>query len=368
MNKRLFIIISLIFLSSHTYAQAIKVKADENVELMSILARLAGFPEYCMNMAGQYVVDIINHFNDEYNHPAVIYMKELRKEHGVSYDAVMSMAIHLNNQNGTFKLIEEEANTLEERWQNVDKEKFLALLSQFYHDTHFKEFFNAHQTFYQKGISAFSENVMKYFDSRWYESFYGHAPDEIFSVIIGFPNGGGNYGSRRHIKGQQKEVFAILGFIVDKKNNPIYNKEDLSTLIHEFNHSFINPFLDERKYPNHIKALKTSVTQLFLSSQWAMSKQAYGDWETLINESLVRAAVICYMLDKKYPKEEIEAELSEQLQRNFRWMPELVALLREYEKHRNKYPTFEKFYPQIISFFNAYAEKEREEINSLFND
>lgn len=96
-----------------------------------------------------------------------------------------------------------------------------------------------------------------------------------------------------------------------------------------------------------------------------MAKQAYGNWKTVINESLVRAAVICYMLDKEYKPEEIKNELLEQVQRNFRWMPELVSLLRKYEKKQSRYENFENFYPKIIDFFMDYAKNESERFDIL---
>jgi hypothetical protein len=39
-----------------TKAQTIEPEVNENVELMSILARMAGYPEYNMDMAGNYVI------------------------------------------------------------------------------------------------------------------------------------------------------------------------------------------------------------------------------------------------------------------------------------------------------------------------
>ena len=41
-------------------------------------------------------------------------------------------------------------------------------------------------------------------------------------------------------------------------------------------------------------------------------------------------------------------------------MPELVSLLRKYEKKHAKYGNFEDFYPDIIDFFKEYAQKENE--------
>ena len=356
--KKYMVFLVLFISCLYAKAQSIVPQVNENVELMSILSRMAGFPEYHMDMAGQYIKDMDSYFKDNTDHPAVKYMKELRNKYGISFDAVMSMAVHLDNQNGSLSLIEEDSSTLEKRWKNVDKAEFLSYLNSFYKDTRFHEFFKAHEDLYEKGIKAYQDHVINYLDLDWYSDFYGNEPQETFSVIIGFCNGGGNYGVNRQIKGNKKEVFAIVGYYVDKEDTPMYNKEYLPTLIHEFNHSFINHFLDENRYPDHVRLLEPAATDLYRSSQWSMSKQAYGNWKTMINESLVRAAVICYMLDKEYKPEEIKNELSEQMQRNFRWMPELVRLLRVYEKKQNRYKTFEDYYPHVVSFFIDYAKEE----------
>lgn len=90
-----------------------------------------------------------------------------------------------------------------------------------------------------------------------------------------------------------------------------------------------------------------------------MKFQAYGNWRTVVNESVVRAATICYMLEHEfYSQDEVIRELLRQVDRNFRWMPELVPLLRKYEKKRKRYPDFKSFYPEIISFFDDYEQHE----------
>ena len=108
--------------------------------------------------------------------------------------------------------------------------------------------------------------------------------------------------------------------------------------------------------------MKEAGETLLASSLWAMSKQAYSNWVTVVNESLVRAAVICYMLDNGYSKEAVRKEMNEQLQRNFRWVPGLVRTLRKYERDRHLYPNLESFYPQIIRFFHEYVAKEQKEL------
>lgn len=363
--KKIILIFALSIACLCAKAQSIIPQVNENVELMSILSRMAGFTEYHMDMAGQYIKDMDNYFKNNTEHIAVQYMKELRDKYGISYDAVMSMAVHLKKQEGTFSLIEEDTSKLDDRWTDVDKEKFLSYLNDFYNDTKFNEFFKAHNDIYKKGIKSFQDNVTSSFNADWYSNFYGNEPQENYTIIIGFCNGGGNYGVTRQLKGRKKDVFAIVGYFVNEEDVPMYNKRYLPTLIHEFNHSFINHYLDENKYPEYVKQLEAAANTLYMNSLMSMSQQAYGSWQTMINESLVRAAVICYMLDNKFEKEDIRNVLLEQVQRNFRWMPELVTLLRKYEKKQSKYGNFENFYPNVISFFKEYAQKENERFDVL---
>lgn len=225
-----YVIFLVLFIAAFCVkAQPITPQVNENVELMSILSRMAGFPEYHMDMAGQYIKDMDSYFKESTGHPAVQYMKELRNKYGIAYDAVMSMAVHLDNRNGIFSLVEEDISTLEKRWKKVDKDEFLSYLSSFYRDTKFNEFFLAHKALYERGIRSYQDNVINHFDVDWYADFYGNEPQETFSVIIGFCNGGGNYGADRQIKGHKKEVFAIVGYYVNKEDMPMYSKEYLKT-------------------------------------------------------------------------------------------------------------------------------------------
>lgn len=114
---------------------------------MSILSRMAGYPEYHMDMAGQYIKDMDSYFKDNANHPAVRYMKEIRESHGIAFDAVMSMAIHLDNQDGTLSLLKEATPSLDARWKKVDTDEFLSRLNSFYRDTRFHEFSKPIKTF-----------------------------------------------------------------------------------------------------------------------------------------------------------------------------------------------------------------------------
>ena len=107
----------LTMLSAVGYADAqIKVETSETVELMSIISRTAGFREYCMDNGGQYTSDTETWFSAYGQHPTVTYIKELRKNYGISYDAVMSMAVHLDTDGHKVSFTGEKSD-LEKRWQ-----------------------------------------------------------------------------------------------------------------------------------------------------------------------------------------------------------------------------------------------------------
>ena len=69
---------------------------DRRVELMTIVARLADFPEYQSSLVRAYTDSLDAWFAPYRDHPAVAYLRELRKQQGVSYNAVPIMGVYLS--------------------------------------------------------------------------------------------------------------------------------------------------------------------------------------------------------------------------------------------------------------------------------
>ena len=360
---RLYILLALLLMAGGVtmQAQEVKVEASETIELMSIMARTAGFSEYHMDMAGQYTEETEAWFAPFESHPAVAYMQSLEPKYGIGYDAVASMSLHTETDGKTVRLI--DSTTLEKRWKNVNLDTCLMYINQFYTDTRFHEFYVKHQDLYEEGLQAYRNNVMQYFHQDWYSHFYGMAPKETFTVIIGFTNGGCNYGLSRQFPSQKKEVFAICGYYLDKETGKAFEKGELwtSTLIHEFNHSFVNPCLDDEANKTVLLPIGED---LYALTKRMMNGQAYKNATTVLNESIVRAAVIIYMEENGFAAEQVRDDMYDQLGRGFHWMPELVNALKEYKCHRDKYPTFNDFYPEIAKTLGAYVESEHQRINA----
>jgi hypothetical protein len=186
----------------------------------------------------------------------------------------------------------------------------------------------------------------------WFPHFYGKAPELKYHLILGLNNGGGNYGPRLVHPDGSVELFSIIGcWTHDDAGNPTYppNSDYLGTIIHEFNHSFVNPAVAA-----HWSDI-SSADQVFNSVADQMQRQEYKTAETMVNESLVRAAVIVYFQQNGEENSKNLERIRHEQQLGFFWMDQLVDKLKQYESQRAQYPTFSSYIPQIGLFYHELA-------------
>lgn len=360
--KKIFLLAALAFIAMSMQAQ-VKAEVSETVELMSILSRTAGAQEYNMDMGGQYTKDTEAWFAPYSEHPTVGYYQGLIQQYGIGYNAPMDLAVNLVIDRQGLKFVGDK-KFMDGRWANVDIDAFVTELNKFYTDTRFHEFFEQHQAFYAGELKRYNENVMKHFHQEWYAPFYGTNPNQLYSLIIGFTNGGGNYGASRQLPGKPKEMFSVCGYYVSPRTGKAFEDGvgSAMVLIHEFNHSFINHLYDDNK-----AMLDPIASKLFSFSENMMRNQAYPEPSIVYNETLVRAAVILYMQQQGYTPEQIDAEMSMNTSRGFIWMPEAVAALRDYANNRSKYPTLKDYYPKVAKALNNYADAEQKRFDKALN-
>lgn len=339
----------------NTYGQESKIlaepKVDERVELLSIVFRLADSREYSSKRFPNYVERIEEHFNPYKDHELIKYIKKKLRKKGVGYDAVMYMAISISDKYPFQPIVPFSKEIPEERWGKKRASKFLHLLNKFYKDTDCQKFFNSNHTLY-KTASANFKKVYDELDIKWYQEFYGQKPKGEFRIVNGLGNGGGNYGPSITINGKEF-IYAIMGtWSVDSLGVPQYEVDDyFPTLLHEFNHSFVNHVVE--KY--HID-LSKSGKPIFGVLKDKMESQAYGTWQTMYAEAVVRAGVIKYLKDHKYSNEFIQTELNDEINRGFLWTNKLVQELERYDQNRDKFPTLESFMPELVKFFDKVAD------------
>ena len=68
----------------------------------------------------------------------------------------------------------------------------------------------------------------------------------------------------------------------------------------------------------------------------------------------MRACTVGYLI-KTDGQQTARRAIDNEHGRSFFWTGELVDVLGESETNREKYPTFDSFFPRVIEFFNDYA-------------
>jgi hypothetical protein len=328
------------------------VQVDPRVELMSLIFRIAGNPEYNQNQLTFYIKDVEKHFKEHKNHDVVQLARRLRQTRGVSFDAVMSLAIHIEDINSMKERVplEPTPKSWDIRWTVEDTRKFQEAARRFVRDSDFTSFIQEHEDFYRTAESRMEKVLEDFGVVSWFDSFFGAKPDASFTVLLGMMNGGACYGPRVVFPDGSEELYCVLGvWLKDRKGIPRFDKSVLPTVVHEFCHSYVNPLVNR-----HAGDLGKAGQRIFPSVADAMRRQAYPGWKTMMYESIVRGCVVRYRLASEGEAAAEQQIIYENTNRFF-WIRGLSNLLGEYEASRSKYPNLDSFFPEIVKFFDHYA-------------
>jgi len=331
-------------------AQAYRVGVDPRVELISILFRLAGNDEYNQCRVPAYDKAIEQYFAPYRNHRAV----QLARGLDLGFDAPMSLAVHIADVDSLTERVplDRPGIKLDKRWQPAKTREFLAAARKFVSDTNFAGFLKSQQALYDETNARLRTFVQEKADLEWYNRFFGTRSPVRFIVVPGMANGGPSYGASFLADDGVEEMYAIPGvWLVDATGLPQFRPEWRDTMVHEFIHSYSNPVVD--KFAGQMEKAASQMNQ---PVRGAMQRQGYGDWKTLLYESMVRATTIQYIQEHD-GSEAAQRMIQQDYSRSFFWMSDLCSLLAAYQKNRPQYPTLETFMPKVVAFFNDEASR-----------
>jgi len=330
----------------------LKVTIDPRVELMSVIFHLAGNPEYNKCKSKPYMGNLNEHFAGHRDHPAVKMAKKMRETRGVSYDAVMGMAMHIEDINSCSEVVpfEPRPDTLDGRWRIGEAREFLGNCRDFVKETDFKAFLTKNQSQYDTAVARLQQLIDTEANLNWFDEFFGSRDDVDFNLVISILNGPGSYGCRVRLEGRTK-IYSVLGaWRIDWLGfgNPTFSPNVVGTVVHEFGHSYCNPLVEK-----NMKDFRSFGEKYFPRVEKQMNGQAYASWQTMMRESLVRACEVRYAMAND-GREQAEQRANYHISRGFHWTKELSELLGQYEKQRDKYQTLDAFMPEIVKLFQNY--------------
>jgi hypothetical protein len=162
----------------------------------------------------------------------------------------------------------------------------------------------------------------------------------------------GGFGHRLEGADGDCDIYNICGPINIENDLPVFGTAASfrSLAWHEFGHSFVVPTM------NKIHSDITKYSSLFDPISDKMKEQAYGTWDTCVNEHLVRAVEtrLAYLhIDKEVAQQTLRYEKT----KGFFYVEVLCKRLEQYENQRDKYSTFADFSPEIIGVFKELSEK-----------
>ena len=233
--------------------------------------------------------------------------------YSIGYEAVPWFGAHLKWNGEAFDLIP-NANKEYKRWPKKAVKEFLPLVSDFYKKSNFSEFYRQHEPMYKQAVDAARMTMADYVDLDWFTDFFKKENVADFGIIVRLNNGGGSFSIERTKPGCLPEKIAVMLYGEYDDGIPWYfrDSEIDKILVHEFCHSFISP---DKKY-------KKIGTRLLNEHRKKLNSVGYGIWENVIEETLVRASVIRYLIDHGYSDEVIREEINNQHKfYGFIWLP-----------------------------------------------
>jgi len=344
----------------------ITIEVDPRVELIGVVFRLAGNPEYNDGTLKPYADAIERHFGDFDNHPVVKMAVRLRNTRLMSCDGPMSLAVHIDGDYRLRKTDEPWPATLDSRWEKQETEEFLEKLRHFAAETDFDAFFRARGDYYQQGIRPCTsvmaqkdvevvpgmvrKSLMRDDFGQWLDAFFGLPDRDDLRLVLGFVNGFANYGPR-FTDGRITEKYAIVGMRpYDPANTVIFLPQQIGVIAHEFCHSFTNPVVDK-----YMDRLQPTGERLYKKHGPALRSRGCQEWRSMMYETAVRACVASFIRNSIVDPGYMDYHLKREARHGFVWIKDAGDFLTKYESNRDKYPTFDSFFPDFIEFLDQYA-------------
>ena len=327
-------------------ATNIVVAVDSRIELFSLLMGLAGAPEYRQSYATCYRKAAAQQFPKWADHPAVATTHALRRGRYISFDAPVSLAVHLDSETlEPLRPLSPRPEGLEGRWEGFAFGHYLDSVRDFARRSGFREFFAAQRRYLDAVEERIRVALARHDVVGWLQSFFGGDPGAGFVVVPGILTGINNYGaSLFDLEGRETHYQVIQLEQPDSDGLPVPGSATIALIAHEMAHAFVNRIV--RRRSAEFEPVGRQLYKLVIES---MAAGRYAWWRTLIEESVVRAATLLLV------KTEIGDDVALELIRGdelagFVWIPELADDLERLRAVREE-RGLEAIAPNIADFF-----------------
>ena len=331
------------------------VGTRSTIELVGIVFRLAGNPEFSFPAEGSAARTAIDaHFSKFADHPTVQLARRLREERGISYDAPMSLATHLNNTRNFSWVtpLDERPARLDPRWDRASAEEFRNALQSFAAATGFNEWWKTQKATHDALIASMSPTLYADLDIPWFNDRIGLELAGPLRVIVSPVAGESAYavGIQADEGFQFTPVMGALGDAFTEAERKTF----LHTMVHELCHPTVNPAVDAT-----LVSFADAGAVFFPVYEVNMRHQGYGTWQITLREIVVRAYTAQWILEHEGHAAK-EQFLADQATRGFELTSYVSRQLGRHLRRRKKVKEpVEAFLKTIVEEIRVLAEQER---------
>lgn len=313
-------------------SDSITIKIDPKIELTYLIIHLlseeTGYNVY--QNENSYTSKYVDKFSEHKDHEVFAILKNMISQ-GFTYDAIPGVLHYYNDDLELIENITMDENLLERAGGKEQIETFIDALADFRRVSNYDEFFAEKEDYLELLINRAKKHVISANVESIIADYYGEHLGDIVITIT--PESALNFGNRIFI-GEQQVLMPTISVSLDEESY-------ISLLLHEISHSYVNPQtslkLDE---VNNLEVLFDAIEE-------SMKAQAYGSWETCLNEHIVRANVIL-MLEDLYGELAREKRIAYEERLDFIYLDNILGSMDDYAKSRDEYPKFHMYYDVIL--------------------
>lgn len=329
--------------SIETRDRNIVATVDYRTELLGIIMWLSGYtrilPECFTIYENRFYVDnILEKFSEFKNEEVIKDFMELVEKHKFNYDAPYALFLQLDEH---FKCDKLDDYVFKERLEEDEPVyDFIDKLEEFAEKIGFVEYYNSNVDMYKKWTNYILECFKKGNVLNFYNDYFGESNNEFYLNLIPFASDGSFSASIGNI------IYDMNPVTRDMKKEKLFERDRYENVInapiHEFLHGYINPITEE-------KGILNFDTHMFDNLKEKMSLQGYPTDVEIINEHIVRAIQIRYIINEYNDEKWAESMTKWEEEQGFIYIRNILEKLEEFESNREEYKVFEDFYPEIIS-------------------
>jgi hypothetical protein len=325
--------------SPRALADAVEISVDPRIELLSVVACLAGYDQ--LGDAGlAYRREVLARFAPWRAHPAVTLFARMARE-GFTRDAPPAMMLRLSEPpalelRAAFSVyVETSAGGRERLFAFRDS------LRDFADRSRFMEFHAAHEARFRALVQEARRALRHTRVVGPLEDYFGvreHGYHLILAPLL--PAGG--YAAEVERPPGIVDCYAVLGPARSRFGQPrFWDPDALEALLwHEFSHVFVG------NLPDDCRRRILADSALFEPLRARMRPQGYTRWEVCADEHLVRAVGV-RLVARMEGAHAAEKALDLQLRLGFTYLPRLLVALERFERERALFPTLGDFCPAL---------------------